>query len=254
MGYTFSFRSLLIICPLVFLGGLIDSIAGGGGIINIPAYMLAGLPAHFCVGTNKLSSVMGSSVVVYRMQKKRYIDWKALAPAIVSSVLGSFLGAKLALLVEERILRTIMLAVIPFCLFVVLNPKLLREHPDAELTIDRKLLVKIVIVAFFFGIYEGFYGAGACTFLMIACVTYMKLSVSRSLAFMKTINLFSNLMALLVYLISGKTIVYLGLIAGIFNMLGNYAGSSLALKNGMKVVRPVMTAVILMLMLSLWKQ
>ena len=103
----------LIVCPLVFLAGFVDSVAGGGGLISLPAYLLAGLPAHFAIGTNKVSSAMGTAVATFRYSRSGYIDWKMGAGCTVFALAGSALGARIALLIDDNVFKIIMLFILP---------------------------------------------------------------------------------------------------------------------------------------------
>ena len=96
-------RTFLIVCPLLFLAGFVDSIAGGGGLISLPAYMIAGLPVHAAIGTNKLSSGMGTTVATVKLARGGHIPWKKAVFCVAAALVGSSLGAKLALLVDAEI-------------------------------------------------------------------------------------------------------------------------------------------------------
>ena len=99
----------LIVCPLVFLGGFVDAVAGGGGLISLPAYLIAGVPPHMSIATNKLSSAMGTTLTTVRFAKKGFIPWKQAAVCVVFAFVGSSLGAKLALKIDARIFTMLML-------------------------------------------------------------------------------------------------------------------------------------------------
>lgn len=109
--------TFLIVCPLVFLGGLVDAVAGGGGLIALPAYLIAGVPAHLALGTNKLSSAMGTVVSAFRLWRAGFLNIRKSLPAIVCSLLGSAAGAHLALLVPERVFELILVGLLPFLCF-----------------------------------------------------------------------------------------------------------------------------------------
>ena len=115
----------LIVCPLVFLAGLVDSIAGGGGLIALPAYLIAGVPAHVALGTNKLSSAMGTTVSTARLAKHGFLKGKVLMAVCSSAaaLMGSALGAHLALMVPESVIKHMMIVVLPVVAFYVLRNK-----------------------------------------------------------------------------------------------------------------------------------
>lgn len=95
-------KTLLIICPLVFLAGFVDAIAGGGGLISLPAYLLAGLPPHQAIATNKMSSTIGTCASTARYLKNGYVDWQAAIPCMVMAILGANFGARLILLIPQQ--------------------------------------------------------------------------------------------------------------------------------------------------------
>ncbi|MDR0998860.1 MAG: TSUP family transporter, partial [Treponema sp.] len=109
--------AFLIVCPMTFLAGFVDSIAGGGGLISLPAYLLAGIPMHFALGTNKLSSSMGSVTASIRYYRNRFVDLFLCLPSVAVSLAGSALGSSLTLLVDEKWLQRLLLAVLPVTAF-----------------------------------------------------------------------------------------------------------------------------------------
>ncbi|MBR0319696.1 MAG: TSUP family transporter, partial [Clostridia bacterium] len=106
-------QTYLIVLPLVFLAGFIDSIAGGGGLISLPAYLIAGLPAHLASGTNKMSAVFGTALATAKYGKDKTIVYKAAIPAVAGALPGAWLGAQLQMLVPERTVYIFMMAAIP---------------------------------------------------------------------------------------------------------------------------------------------
>lgn len=92
----------MIVCPLAFLADFVDAVAGGGGLISLPAYMIAGLPVHLAIGTNKLSSGMGTAVAAGRLAKRGSIPWKQAAFCICAALIGSFSGARIALRIDSK--------------------------------------------------------------------------------------------------------------------------------------------------------
>ena len=114
-------RTFLIVCPLLFLAGFVDSIAGGGGLISLPAYLFAGLPIHTAIGTNKLSSACGTSLTTLRFIRKGLVRWRLALPGVGMAMIGSWCGSRLSLLADERLIRGILFAVLPIAAFVVLN-------------------------------------------------------------------------------------------------------------------------------------
>ena len=247
---TLTPQMFLIICPLLFLAGLVDAIGGGGGLISLPAYLLAGVPVHNAIATNKLSSACGTTLTTVRFIRQGLVNWKIAVPTIVFAMLGSSLGANLSMKTDEAVMKNILFLVLPIGAFVVMNPKLFRDNADAEIVLNGKLWVTAILSSFLIGIYDGFYGPGTGTFLIIAFTVFAGLSLRSAHAQAKIINLTTNLTSLTIFLMSGQAIILLGLAAAACNMAGNYVGSSLAMKQSSKVTRPVIIFVLILLFLK----
>ena len=241
----------LIVCPLLFLAGFVDSIAGGGGLISLPAYLLAGLPTHLAIGTNKLSSASGTSLTTIRFIRKGLVRWKLALPGVAAAMLGSSLGSRLSLAADERLIRGLLLAVLPIAAFLVLNRRLFPDREQDEEVSPRRTLLVCLISALVIGFYDGFYGPGTGTFLIVAFTVFAKLSVGTANAQAKVINLTTNLTALAVFLRGGTVLAPLGLAAAGCNMLGNYLGSGLAMSKGAKITRPIILGVLALLLVKI---
>ena len=245
-----TFQTFLIVCPMLFLAGLVDAIGGGGGLISLPAYLLAGLPMHNAIATNKLSSTCGTTLTTVRFIRQGLVNWKIAIPTIIFAILGSSLGANLSMKMDEGIMQNILFVVLPVVAFVVMNPKLFRDKAESELVINHRLWIAVNASAFFIGIYDGLYGPGTGTFLIIAFTIFAKMDMRSANAQAKVINLTTNLTSLAIFLMNGQAILLLGLTAAACNMAGNYVGSSLALKQSSKVTRPVIILVLVLLFLK----
>lgn len=249
-----SITTFLLVCPLVFLAGLLDSIAGGGGLISLPAYLMAGLPGHTAVATNKLSSTLGTAVSTARYLKKGCVKPGLIFPTVAAALAGSLLGARLLLLTDERSVRFLLLAVLPAAAFIVLRP----SGPLSEKTAGtreepplRGMLLPAVLCSFVIGAYDGFYGPGTGTFLMLALTGIVHMDVRSASGNSKCINLASNAAALITFLINGRILIPLGLAAAACSVLGNYIGSGLVVKNGAKIVRPVVIIALILVTVRL---
>lgn len=239
----------LIICPLVFLAGFIDAIAGGGGLISLPAYMLTGLPVINCIATNKMSSAMGTTVATAKYAKGGFIPWKLAAFCIPCAFGGSAIGANIALLISNDVFKIIMLFILPLTGAYVIFKK--EFTPKGESLSFPVTLVISMIVAFVIGIYDGFYGPGTGTFLILLLTAFARLKIEDANGLTKTINLSTNIAALTVYLINGEVLVPLGIVAGMFNIAGNFIGATRFTKGGIKVVKPIMILVIAIFLIKI---
>lgn len=235
----------LIICPLNFLAGLVDSIGGGGGLISLPAFLLAGLSPHAAVATNKLASTTGTTVSTVRYCKNGYYEKKLALPGILLALGGSFLGARLVLHTNDVVLKRMMLFILPVVAVIVLLDKKKPEY-DSSFPASRRLLI-VCISAFLIGVYDGFYGPGTGTFLLLALTKAARMDIRTASGNVKLINLSSNAAALITFLLSGYVHIAYGVAGAVFCLLGHYIGAGLVMKNGSKIVRPVIILVLLLL-------
>ena len=241
----------LIVCPMVFLAGLVDSIGGGGGLISLPAYLFAGLPIHLAVGTNKMSSMFGTAVATGRFAKNGLIDLKLAVPSVLMAVLGSAIGAHISLGMDERIMRYLLIAVLPVAAFFVLNRHLFNDEGSDHFTHDRRTYLTACLSALLIGVYDGIYGPGTGTFLIIAFTVFAKLNIGHANGQAKAINLTTNLTSLVIFLLNGQVLIPLGIAAAICNMAGGYIGSGMAMSNGTRIVRPIILVVLLLLFIKI---
>ena len=247
---TLTPQMFLIVCPMLFLAGLVDAIGGGGGLISLPAYLLAGVPMHNAIATNKLSSTCGTTLTTVRFIRQGLVNWKIAVPTIVFAMLGSSLGANLSMKMDEGIMQNILFLVLPIVAFVVMNPRLFRDNEGAKVVLNARLWVTAILSSFLIGMYDGFYGPGTGTFLIIAFTVFARMDLRSANAQAKIINLTTNITSLTIFLMNGQAIILLGLAAAVCNMAGNYVGSSLAMKQGSKVTRPVIVLVLILLFLK----
>ena len=235
-------QMVIIVVIGVFLAGFMDGIAGGGGLISVPAYLLAGLPPHLTLGTNKLSSCIGTAVSAGRFIRGGYVNWKLGIPSVALALVGAHFGTRLQLTLDERYLRWVLLIVLPVVALVVLRQRKLPEEPGQ---IEGKKQAAIVLTAaLLIGTYDGFYGPGTGTFLLLIFCHLGKLDLRTAAGNVKLVNLASNASALVTSLLGGKVFIALGLIAAVASVAGHYIGSGLAIKDGSKIVRPVVLTVL----------
>lgn len=238
--------TFLIVCPLVFLGGFMDAIAGGGGLITLPAYILAGVPIHSALATNKLSSVTGAVFSAFRYWRHKFVDLGFIFPSILTALAGSALGARLALAVDEAYMRYILMIVLPLAAVAVLRPKAFDDSRAGTLPRGRAMALAAVI-SLVVGGYDGFYGPGTGTFLILLYTAVARMDVRHASGNAKMVNLSTNLAAFVIFLFSGKMIVVLGLAAGAFSIAGHWTGAGLAIRGGPRIVRPVVMVVLILL-------
>ena len=236
----------LIICPLIFFAGFVDSIAGGGGLISLPAYLISGLPVHTSIATNKLSSSMGTLISTVRYAKSGYVSWRLAVFCVAAALIGASLGANLALLIADTLFRFLMLIILPLTALYVMRKKDLFDTANKPVLSFPKLAAFSSAIAFVIGMYDGFYGPGTGTFLILLLTRFAHMDLQHANGLSKVINLTSNIASLTVYLMSGQVIMLLGLVAGAFSILGNYMGSRSFAKRGAAIARPIILFVLLL--------
>ena len=234
----------LIVCPLIFIAGFIDSIAGGGGLISLPAYLISGLPVHTCIATNKLSSSMGTVISTGRYVRAGYVNLRLSVFCVAAALVGASLGANLALMIDDTLFRLLMLVILPLTAFYVLRKKDLFADSQREDLPFARLAALASVIAFALGLYDGFYGPGTGTFLILLLTRFARLDLRRANGITKVINLSSNVASLAVYLLSGQVLLVLGLCAGAFSILGNFLGSRCFTSKGASIARPVILLVL----------
>ena len=219
-----------------------DAVAGGGGLISLPAYMIAGLSPIEAIGTNKFSASCGTAVATMRYSRVGFIQWRGMLPVVTAALVGSWIGARLALLMENDVFKIVMIVVLPITAILVLNKRILGKYrmPFAV----RKTIVVMSVLALFMGVYDGFYGPGTGTFLMLMLVCIARLGLERAVGTTKVINLSTNLASLSVFIVHGKVVFPLALVAAIFGIAGNYIGAKYFTKKGAGFVKPLIIAVL----------
>lgn len=246
----FALWVILLLCLGVFLASFMDAIAGGGGIISAPAHLIAfgSLPAPYALGTNKVSAAIGTVFSTARFIKNGYVNWKLFAPSIAFALTGSVIGTWLQHRTPDVVLKYMLILVLPVVAVITLRS---REWPDEPGEIDFKRQAAIVWAAsFVIGGYDGYYGPGTGTFLMIMFIRFARLDTRHAAGGVKIINLSSNIGSLVTQLASGYVFLRVGLIAAVFSIAGHYLGSGLAIKNGGRIVRPAVVVVLILLTLK----
>ena len=242
--------TFLIVCPMVFLAGFVDAIGGGGGLISLPSYLLAGVPVHFALATNKMSSASGTLISTVRICRSIKIRWKLAIPAVACALAGSYIGTRLSLLTDEKILRYVLIVVLPVVAFFVLRKNSLVSEKAKRLD-EKKEMAVSWISAFLIGIYDGFYGPGTGTFLILIFMGLAHMTSMEAAAYTKIVNLSSNIASLVTFLVSGQVILPLGLAAAVFSIAGHYTGAGMVLKNGTKIIRPIILVVLALLFIKI---
>ena len=237
----FDLLSYAIFFVAAFLGGFIDAIAGGGGLITLPAIMAMGVPPHLALGTNKLQGVFGSFTATLNFTKKGLIDYKECFIGIVFTFIGALIGAMLILFLNANFLKII----IPFLLiaifiYTLFMPKI--GESDRAAKMNGGLFY--VIFGLVLGFYDGFFGPGAGSFWMFAMVALIGLNLKKAVAHTKALNFTSNIVALGVFIAGGQILWLVGFLMAVGQILGAYFGSNLVIKKEVKFIRTMFLIVV----------
>jgi len=240
--------TLTIVLPAVFLAGLFDAVAGGGGIISVPAYLAAGLPPHFAVATNKFSATLGTFSATARFLKKGVVDWKTVRWAVISTMIGAWIGGRLLLLTEPGFLRYLLLFLIPVIAVFFLSRKQLgmSDHSHGHPLSRRVGLTSAT--AFLIGAYDGFFGPGTGTFHILFFTAFLHYDFLRANGNTKVLNGASNLASLMVFILAGKILWPIALPAAAAGIAGNLVGARLAIRGGNRLVRGMFLTVLIALL------
>ncbi|WP_028973208.1 TSUP family transporter [Spirochaeta cellobiosiphila] len=223
-----------------FCGGLIDSIAGGGGLITVPVLLALGIPPHLALGTNKFQALFGSLTSSARYRFKGLYTFKEVRWGIPFTILGALLGTYSVNIIDPDILERFL----PFLLGAIfLYTLLAKKQLNTENTSNDKYY-KWIIIGLILGFYDGFLGPGTGSFWAIGLVILMGFDLKKSTGLTKPMNFLSNITSFIVFLILGKVLWLLGIIMAIGAFCGAWTGTHLVVKKGVKFIRPLFLIVV----------
>ncbi|MEI7732778.1 MAG: TSUP family transporter [Verrucomicrobiota bacterium] len=231
----------LILCGFAFLAGLVDAVAGGGGLIQLPALLLVAPSAAAgslatLLGTNKLSSICGTSVAAIQYARQVPIHWRMVVPAGIAAFFASLFGAVLATSTPSASLKPLVLVLLVIVLaYTLLQPDLGNVH--APKWDERRQLWVGMALSAVVGLYDGFLGPGTGSFLIFALVGIFGFGFLEASAAAKIINVATNLSAILWFASTGHILFTLALLMGVCNLMGGLLGARLAILKGNRFVR-----------------
>lgn len=241
---------IALLCLAALCAGCVDAIAGGGGLITLPMLLATGLPPHMALGTNKGQSVFGSFSALVRFSRARLVSGKLAWVSFPLGLLGAFAGARLVLWVKPEVLKPLVLvllvAVAAFLAFRKGPPP--GDRPEPPLA---KLRLLGGAVAFVIGAYDGFFGPGTGTFLIVAFSTLLGHGLMRASADAKVVNFASNVASVIIFAWKGVVLWKVALPMAAAQFTGAWIGAHLTVKGGDKLVRKVVLVVVAALVLKL---
>lgn len=238
----------VFIFVLIGFSGFIDSIAGGGGLVSIPAYLAVGLPAEFILGTNKCVSSSGATLAVFRYIINKTIIWRIMVYSIVAALIGSAIGASLSRYLSKELMFVLLLIVIP--MIFILQYHQGKKGQAEDRSIPAGAVIRASAIGLLIGGYDGLFGPGTGTFMLLAFMAFLNFSAREASANARIVNYSSNVSALIYFLIQGKIFWPIAFVAIAGSICGNWIGSGMVLKSADKVVMPVFRLVLVLLMLK----
>lgn len=250
-----SLQTFLIVLPLVFLGGFVDSVAGGGGLITLPAYLMAGIPAHFAMGTNKVVNACGTATASFKYFRGGKISLRPALIAGAGALIGASLGTKAALLIPEDILKMMMLIALPCAAVLLMLKKDFGQETEgnapARTCTARQEALRAALIGLLLGFYDGLIGPGTGTFMIMAFTMLLGMDLLTSSGCAKVANLASNIASAVLFLFNGKVWLLLAAPAAVCNMLGATCGARYAMRGGSKKVRGMIFLVLGLLFIKM---
>lgn len=234
----------LIVCPLVFLGAFVDSIAGGGGLITLPAYLMAGLPVHLAAGTNKVVAGCGTAAAAVRFFKNGKVRLRIALCAAAGSMTGGFAGTEIAKKLPEDLLKGLLLVALPLVAIFLAVKKDFGLDQTEKACAPRKEMLISLLIGLGIGLYDGIIGPGTGTFLIMAFTLFLSLPLVTASGCAKVANLASNVASAVSYAIGGKVLWLLVIPAALCSMAGAACGSRYAIRGGSKKIRSMIFVVL----------
>jgi uncharacterized membrane protein YfcA len=241
----------IIICSIVaFISGAVDAIAGGGGAISFPALLMLGYPVSTIVATSKFMSTFGTAAAVYTYVKNQKTNPELYRPGIIPTAIGALIGAYLVTVISNQFLKPVAVVLIfVFACYSFFRPKL--GTTNSYHGTNQRMIINIMLAAFIFGAYDGFFGPGTGTFWTFLFVRYVGLDFIRAAGNTKILNLVSNFVPLVYFLFIGNIMFDLGIPMAIANIAGGFYGSKLALRKGAGAVRWVFIIMAVVLVIKI---
>ena len=241
-------RMYVFVLPMVFLAAVVDAIAGGGGLISLPAYTVAGLNYDFASGNNKFSSTFGTLMATIRYFRSGKL---LLVPALITALgalPGSWLGTRAAMALGSRVMHVFMVFAIPVVGALVL---IKGKGPETSRPVTSRQYPACVLIGLFMGVYDGFFGPGTGTFLILLFTWILGMDMVTASATSKPVNLASNIASLVTRIAAGNVLFALAIPAMCCSLAGGWLGARLALTRGARLIRFVMLGVLALLTVRL---
>lgn len=228
------------LCGVALVAGCIDAIAGGGGLLTVPALMLAGLDPVAAIATNKAQGAAGALSSTYAFARAGRIDWTIGAPIAVAAVLAGVAGALSVTLLSRALLQAAApLLLIAIAIYFMAAPKLSDDDAHARMSVGAFAVAIVPVIGF----YDGLFGPGAGSFYVIGFIALLGFGVVKATAHTKLANAASNVGGLALYAATGAVVWPVGLAMAFFAFVGAQIGARLAIRIGARLIKPMLVTV-----------
>ena len=222
-----------------FCAGFVDSIAGGGGLIAVPALLAAGINPVAALATNKVQGSFGTASATYTYWRAGLIDFRQLKAPLILTLVGAAIGAWLLTQVDTYWLMVLLpFLLVAIAVYFLLAPKATELDSHA-----RMVPLTYALVAGAIGLYDGFFGPGTGSFFALSFIALMGMGLTKATAHAKALNLMSNIVSVAVFATSGHVLWMLGLAMAVGQFIGGRLGSKMAMRFGGNLIRPLLVVV-----------
>ncbi len=236
----FGWEIIAALAAVALVAGFIDSIAGGGGLLTLPALMMTGLDPQVALATNKLQGAFGSGSATLAFARARMIHWRTALPFAAIAAFAAIFGAMSARFLSVGFLQVLIpVLLLLVAIYFVLSPTIRDEDAKARL----KPLAFAFTTPLAIGYYDGIFGPGAGSFYMLGFITLFGYGIVRATAHTKLLNFGSNLGSLTVFLLHGDVMISIGLAMAAGAFIGAQIGSRVAMRFSSRVIRPLLVIV-----------
>lgn len=240
-------NSWALLALIGLIAGFIDAVAGGGGLLSIPALLTMGVPPHMALATNKLAACFGSSMAAYTYYKQRLFSPSLWYHTFIATFIGAVIGTFIVSIIDNRWLeKWLPLIIIAIAIYTLFQPNAM-GCKNCEIPVKPKSKFKQWLQGLPLGFYDGFAGPGIGAFWTVTSTGMHKLPLLYSLGLARAMTFTSNLTSLIIFLIMGQVHLAIGLAMGVCMMIGSYIGAHSAIKFGLPFIRPIFVTMILLI-------
>lgn len=241
----FALETLLFLFFAAAIAGFLDTLAGGGGLITVPALVVAGVPPLAALGTNKLQSSIGSGTASFLLFKRKKILWSEIKALMLMAFIGSIMGSVLVQFINTKALGFIIpLVLIVIAAYFIGAPYLNLETDKPRISDSSYKNIVVPVI----GAYDGMFGPGTGSFLAVSGVSLRAFELIKATATAKPLNFATNIASLLVFIVAGKVIWIAGAAMMIGQMLGAWLGSHYLFKVNPKILRILIVTMCLIML------